>query len=446
MDDHRSRHLLRVLQFGMATVAIAVAIAAVVHESRGPSWVVVVAFAVVLLVAENTAVLLPTSVGISPGTMIVMAGIAALNGHGTVLGACAFGAAGGVVVSVVKQHRFGDVIANCSQFLVSSAAAAVAFNVVGRHGVALLLAGVLGAAVFTVVNLGQVIPYVGVLRHERLRDVWADFQPAVPNFVAFGLVGAVVGQLAVSLGVFVLPLLLIPAGIARAAYTSYLGLRQAHEAAIRVFVRAIEAKDEYTAGHCERVAKYAAYVGEELRLSAARMERLHSAALMHDIGKLTVPSRLLNKPGKLTPEEFAEIRRHNEVCIHILTRVDYLQSAVPTASDQYSRYSPEHDGTDPAVLEARIVAVADAFDAMTSTRSYRQALSQEVAFAELRDKSGVQFDPQCAAALIRAIERRGERFGLGHEEQVTKFDVTPPVAGVGSAGLGDLLTGSEAEV
>jgi HD-GYP domain-containing protein (c-di-GMP phosphodiesterase class II) len=95
------------------------------------------------------------------------------------------------------------------------------------------------------------------------------------------------------------------------------------------------------------------------------------------------------------------------------------------------------------VQEAHIVAVADAFDAMTSTRSYRRALSQEVAFTELRDKAGSQFNPDCVEALVRAIERRGEQYGLGFEEPVVEFDVPPPIVGVGSAGLGDLIAPSE---
>jgi len=76
---------------------------------------------------------------------------------------------------------------------------------------------------------------------------------------------------------------------------------------------------------------------------------------------------------------------------------------------------------------------------MTSTRSYRRALAQDVAFAELRDKAGTQFNPECVEALIRAIEKRGEQYGLGFEETEVEFEVTPPVVGVGSAGLGDLV-------
>ena len=98
---------------------------------------------------------------------------------------------------------------------------------------------------------------------------------------------------------------------------------------------------------------------------------------------------------------------------------------------------------DRLVQEAHIVAVADAFDAMTSTRSYRRALSQEVAFSELREKAGSQFNPECVEALIKSIERRGEHYGLGFEEGAVEFAVPPPVVGVGSAGLGDLIPPKE---
>jgi hypothetical protein len=112
---------------------------------------------------------------------------------------------------------------------------------------------------------------------------------------------------------------------------------------------------------------------------------------------------------------------------------------VVAASDKHAHYENSDAEADSLVMEAHIVAVADAFDAMTSTRSYRRALSQDVAFAELRDKAGSQFNPECVEALVRAIERKGEHYGLGYEEDPEQFAVAPPVVGVGSAGLGDLL-------
>jgi HD-GYP domain-containing protein (c-di-GMP phosphodiesterase class II) len=290
-----------------------------------------------------------------------------------------------------------------------------------------------------VINAGLVLPWIALRYNERPRDVWSDMRPTVPNAIAFGLLGVLVGQLYNSVGPLSLPLVLIPAVIARSTFGSYLELRKAHEAAVQVFVRAIDAKDRYTAGHCERVAKYAAYIGEELGFSPARLEHLRYAALMHDVGKLAVPSSLLNKPGRLTPDEFTQIRRHNDVCIDILTRVDFLRSTVPAASDAHAHYEADEERDDAEAVEAYAIAVADAFDAMTSTRSYRRALPQEVAFGELREKSGTQFHPASAAALIRAIERKGETYGLGHETDVEDFAVAPPVVGVGSAGLGDLL-------
>jgi HD-GYP domain-containing protein (c-di-GMP phosphodiesterase class II) len=243
------------------------------------------------------------------------------------------------------------------------------------------------------------------------------------------------------MGPSAVPLLVVPAIITRKVFASFLELREAHEATVKVFIRAIEAKDRYTAGHTERVAKYSLYVGEELKLSANDLEHLRYAALLHDVGKLAVPRSILNKPGKLTEQEYAIVQRHNQVCVDILTRVDFLSSMVGTASDEHAHFAIDEQAEhDRLLLEAHIVAVADAFDAMTSTRSYRRALSQEVAFTELRDKSGSQFNPECVQALIAAIDRRGEQYGLGFEDEENDFDVPPPVVGVGSAGLGDLLS------
>jgi HD-GYP domain-containing protein (c-di-GMP phosphodiesterase class II) len=160
---------------------------------------------------------------------------------------------------------------------------------------------------------------------------------------------------------------------------------------------------------------------------------------MHDVGKLAIPSRLLNKPGRLTPEEWDVVRRHNAAGLGILGQVDFMRTMAVTASDAHGRFEAGDRGT-PAelVLEAHIVAVADAFDAMTSTRSYRQSLDQDVAFDELRHHAGTQFNPACVEALVAVLERRGERYGLGHEHEVHAYASPPPLAGVGSAGLGDL--------
>ena len=158
----------------------------------------------------------------------------------------------------------------------------------------------------------------------------------------------------------------------------------------------------------------------------ARMERLRFAALMHDIGKLVVPNHLLNKPGKLTEDEFARIKTHEKVSVQMLSHIEFLRPIAGVAHSDNTRFDPD-DPDHP--IEPYIVMIADAYDAMTSTRSYRKALPQEVAFKELRDKAGIQFHPACVEALIAAIETRGEKHGAGYEVQA-EFEDAPEV-GVG---------------
>jgi HD-GYP domain-containing protein (c-di-GMP phosphodiesterase class II) len=251
--------------------------------------------------------------------------------------------------------------------------------------------------------------------------------------------GGALGWLYLELGLLVVPLLMAPVLIARHGFGTYLNQQAAYERTLRTFVEALEEKDPYTAGHVERVATYADRVGRELRLPRGRRQRLRYAALLHDVGKLVVPNSLLNKPGRLTAEEFAVVKRHDEVSVRIIEQIDFLRSAAPGASNDFSRYGESTSGP----IEAYIVAVADAYDAMTSTRAYRQALSQEVAFEELRRSAGTQFHPACVEALIRNLTRSGERHGAGTEEAASGFAVPPPIVGTGSAGLGDLAPSPE---
>jgi len=162
---------------------------------------------------------------------------------------------------------------------------------------------------------------------------------------------------------------LIAVLVAVHAYGSSRQLNEARAATVRMFLRALEAKDPYTARHTERVANYATYIAEQLGWRRARVDRVRQAALMHDIGKLAVAPRLLNKPALLTEHEYAEIRRHNEVCVGILSRVEFLRSTIPVASDRHAHFDAHSGGSDHGATEGFIVAVADAFDAMTSTRA-----------------------------------------------------------------------------
>ncbi|MFC9066457.1 MULTISPECIES: HD-GYP domain-containing protein [Streptomyces] len=188
-------------------------------------------------------------------------------------------------------------------------------------------------------------------------------------------------------------------------------LDAAHRATVAALVQAVDLKDRYTRGHSERVGHAAALIAGELGLDAERTHALRTAGALHDIGKLAVPTRTLRKEGPLDDEEWQQIRRHPEYGHAIVRGIPVLGEAVDAALHHHESF----DGSGyPAGLAgrripeaARIVAVADAFDAMTSTRSYRRARPVGEALAELRRCAGTQFDPRMVAALSSALERHG---------------------------------------
>jgi hypothetical protein len=330
-------------------------------------------------------------------------------------------------------------VINAGVDCVALLAAATAFWAVapGRDPSQLALLGgvMLGAAVyFSLQSVLLGIP-VSLARSEPYRPALIELLKINFRAYPFAVLGLGLGWVYLELGAAVVPLLVVPILIARRTFASYLELRGAQEQTIETLILALEAKDPYTAGHAQRVATFCEYVGSELGFGPGRMERLRYAALMHDIGKLIVPNQLLNKPGRLTESEFERVRRHEGVSVELLRRIDFL---APIAGDTTTEAATA--AVDPsALVEPAIIHVADAFDAMTSTRSYRKALAQETAFDELRNGAGTQFNSDCVEALIRSIERRGERYGAGFEHDAHEWDVAPPEAGTGSAGLGDVL-------
>lgn len=426
------------------TALVVVAAAALIGDA--PVWLVVISFGAVVMLSENFDVLIHRAglggTSLTPGYMLTMASIAVLGDtRATVVSVALVGAWEGLYLPHVKQRDFGIVVFNCGQFALSSCAAAVVYTTFTTSGGWSQVLAATGAAVaYAVVNVSFVVPYVAQKHGERVGTVWADMYPALPNYLAWGLLGLVVGLVCDELGVLAIVLLAVPMGIGRWTFRSFTRVKDAHDASVQLFIRLIEAKDPYTAGHTERVAKYSMYMGEELGLSAGRIEHVRQSALMHDVGKLAVPGRLLNKPGKLTPDEWEVVKRHNSAGIDILANIDFMRTMAVAASDAHGRYDGSAGTNTPPdlVLEAHIIAVADAFDAMTSTRAYRKALSQDIAFEELRSNAGTQFNPRCVDALISAIDRRDERYGAGFEIDVHDFATPPPAAGVGSAGLGDL--------
>ena len=167
---------------------------------------------------------------------------------------------------------------------------------------------------------------------------------------------------------------------------------------------ALDAKNSYMCGHSERVAGLALRLANHMRLSPAEQNRIHIGAHLHDIGKIGIPDSILNKQGKLTNEEFAIIRQHPAIGDNIVGKLRVFHSVADIVRHHHERFDgkgyPDSLRGHDISLGARIVAVADAFDAMTSARAYREAFTLEQAIEETKRCQGTQFDPDIVAVLV----------------------------------------------
>jgi putative nucleotidyltransferase with HDIG domain len=189
-------------------------------------------------------------------------------------------------------------------------------------------------------------------------------------------------------------------------------LEEAYISILRVLAMAIDARDSYTLGHSARVASRSLMIGEEIGLKKDELEELEIASLFHDVGKLKTPDAILFKGRSLDSIEYDEIRHHPEDGAEILKKVKPLQKYVEPVKHHHEYYNGEGypDGLDGdgIPLYAAIISIADTYDAMTSTRPYRKALSKEEACKELEKEAGKQFHPELVKAFLRAMEHGGQ--------------------------------------
>jgi putative nucleotidyltransferase with HDIG domain len=184
-------------------------------------------------------------------------------------------------------------------------------------------------------------------------------------------------------------------------------MQRSYLATITSLARTAEAKDPHTSGHTERVAEIALLLAGQLGLDESQLPAIRVGAIIHDIGKVGTPDQILSKPGALTPEETQEIRKHPEIASHIIADLELPTTVKQMVRSHHERFDGDGypDGLigEQIPLAARILSVAEALDAMTSERPYRDAMPLDVAYAEIRDKAGTQFCPDVVAALTKSL-------------------------------------------
>lgn len=187
-------------------------------------------------------------------------------------------------------------------------------------------------------------------------------------------------------------------------------LKAANLDSIKALAEALETKDVDTMGHSDRTVQYALSIAERLGLSEQDQELFQYAAILHDIGKIGIPETILKKPGKLTPEEYEVMKQHPVLGAKIVQQIKFLQPVIPLVRADHERWDgkgyPDGLNGEGIPLGARVVAIVDAYDAMTSDRVYRKAPGKEYALAELQKYAGTQFDPQLVKLFLEILKKK----------------------------------------
>lgn len=298
-----------------------------------------------------------------------------------------------------------------------------------------LIPMVAAAVVCVAANMFLTAGAMAILTRSPIRAAAATMVAFVPTQLALAFVGYLIAE-TLAISVLALPLFVAPLVVARQLYMRYADLKTAFVDTVRSLVGALEAKDPYTRGHSERVSEYSAVVGRTLGLGPKEIERLEYAALLHDLGKLAVPSAILVKPGRLTDDEMNSVKLHPGRGAEMIRRIPPLRDLADAVAQHHewfdgSGYPGGLSGSDMSTA-SRILCVADSFDAMTSSRAYRPALSRSEAIAELIRGAGSQFDPEIVRVFIES------RVGLPGQADEESPSLANPAHESQPIGLGGL--------
>ncbi|MWA05207.1 HD domain-containing protein [Actinomadura sp. LD22] len=395
-------------------VALAAAVIAT-SSFTGVDWTKLAVLALLFLICDS-----------APARLNVERARVSLSFAASLAGVVLLGAAGaallGLSALVTGQRFFAPEkrAFNGAQFALSGFCAGTVFDLLGgdrfhpeqARWVEHVIGPFLGALVtFVLVNLLLMAGVLLLSRQAAPRELLHESGQLAVGCLGYGMVGLLIAGLWPRIGAFAAVLVLLPLFIARWAMDQAYAQQQAHAATLAALCQAVETKDFYTRGHSERVSRGSVMIAQEIGMRADRVEAIRYAGMLHDVGKLGVPTKVLQKSGSLTEEEFAAIQLHPMRGLEIVREIGFLDEALAGIMHHHEKVNgrgyPMGLAGDEIPEFARVISVADAFDSMTSTRSYRAARTVEEAVAELRRGMGDHFDPEMVEAFLRALDRDG---------------------------------------
>lgn len=259
-----------------------------------------------------------------------------------------------------------------------------------------------------VLNTILISGFISLASKQKFIELWiTNIKGVFPSALAVGTIGIIIALAFIGYGYGAVILFFGPLLLARFSFKLYIEMRSIYISTIEAFNSALEAKDPYTSGHASRVEEYAVKLGEAYGLPKNKILDLRNAAVLHDIGKIGVKDEILNKTGKLTDIEFDQIMRHPTIGADIIKKVDFLQKISDTVRYHHERYDgkgyPSGLSGEGIPIEAYILGLADSYDAMTSDRPYRKALTNEEALNEIKINKGTQFHPELSEKFLQVF-------------------------------------------
>jgi len=270
------------------------------------------------------------------------------------------------------------------------------FPLVGSIVVYILVNAIIMSILMTILS-GENLPK---LLYTNLIWVVRDYFALAPISIIMALAYINYGMLGVLL--FLGPLFL-----ARYSFKLYIDMRNMYFDTVKALCRAVEAKDPYTQGHSQRVSELAYQLGKRMKLSRRALENLRFSGMLHDIGKIGIDENILNKPGKLTNDEYDKIKLHPAIGSKIIKEIDFLRESADIVLYHHEHYDgsgyPAGRKEEEIPVESSILCVVDVFDALTSDRPYRKAMTEEEAIEVIRRESGTLFNPRVANEFIKMM-------------------------------------------
>jgi putative nucleotidyltransferase with HDIG domain len=371
---------------------------------------------VLAVVVESLLIPMPNNtVGVSVGYAINIATIiiggpllaTTTAGLGFLLRAPKIEGRGYVHIFNLPPHKS---VFNVSQSIIVTAIMSLLYLFLGGEiGEFALFTTILVILIGVIINTSIISAFISISNELEFVDTWiSNIKGFSPSALAVGTIGIIIALAYIGYGYGAVILFFGPLLLARYSFKLYIEMRNLYLSTIQALNKTVEAKDPYTSGHANRVEKFAVELAKAYHLPFESIQNLKTASILHDIGKIGIHDEILNKASRLTQEEYQEIMRHPAIGAEIISKVNFLSDITTIVKHHHERYDgkgyPDGLSGEDIPIEAAILTIADSYDAMTSDRPYRTAMTPEEALSELQKNAGTQFHPDLVKVFVSIID------------------------------------------